>query len=90
MSGAKLMTAGGGGVLLQPESSIATDVTTTLPVKGDSLVSGLGGGALSLSKQTISSPITVPFGYSASSVGPTTIASGVTVTVTSGSRWVVL
>jgi hypothetical protein len=32
----------------------------------------------------------IPSGYSASSVGPITVGSGVTVSVPSGSRWVVL
>ena len=39
---------------------------------------------------TISSNYTIPTGYSAVSVGPITISSGVTVTVPSGSKWVVL
>jgi hypothetical protein len=39
---------------------------------------------------TIGASYTIPTGYSASSVGAVTIASGVTVTVPSGSRWVVL
>ena len=40
--------------------------------------------------QTISSNYTIPTGSSAMSVGPITIASGVTVTIPSGSRWVIL
>lgn len=40
--------------------------------------------------QTISSDTTVTAGSSAQSTGPITIASGVTVTVPDGSKWVVL
>jgi len=40
--------------------------------------------------QTISSNYTIPTGSSAMSVGPITIASGVTVTIPSGSRWAIL
>jgi hypothetical protein len=39
---------------------------------------------------TVSSNYTIPVGYSASSVGPVTVNSGITVTVSSGSRWVVV
>jgi hypothetical protein len=45
---------------------------------------------LVLNNMTISANYTIPTGYSASSVGAVTINSGVTVTVPSGSRWVVL
>ncbi len=40
MSSAKLLTPGGGGVILQPASSIAADVTVNVPV------SGVNGGTL--------------------------------------------
>ena len=39
--------------------------------------------------QTISTNYTIPSGSSAMSVGPITVASGVTVTIPSGSRWLV-
>jgi len=39
---------------------------------------------------TVSTNYTIAAGYSGSSAGPVTLASGVTVTVASGSRWVVL
>jgi hypothetical protein len=40
--------------------------------------------------QTVSTSYSIPSGYSATSAGPMTLASGVSVTVPSGSRWVVL
>jgi hypothetical protein len=39
---------------------------------------------------TVSASYSVPTGYSASSVGPITVNPGATVTLPSGSRWVVL
>lgn len=39
---------------------------------------------------TVGTSFTIPTGYSASSTGAITLSSGVTVTVPSGSRWVVL
>jgi len=45
---------------------------------------------LLLSNMTVGTSFTIPTGYSASSVGPVVVSSGVTITVPSGSRWVVL
>lgn len=45
---------------------------------------------LLINNQTVTVSITIPTGYSAVSAGPITVASGVTVTVPSGSRWVVV
>jgi len=39
---------------------------------------------------TVGTSYSIPSGYSASSVGPVVVSSGVTITVPSGSRWVVL
>lgn len=45
---------------------------------------------LVVNSMTVSSSYTVASGDNAFSVGPMTVASGVTVTVSSGSRWVVI
>jgi hypothetical protein len=45
---------------------------------------------LIVNNMTVSASYTIPSGYTASSVGPVTVSGGVTVTVPSGSRWVVL
>jgi len=45
---------------------------------------------LVLNNMTVSANYTIPTGYSASSVGAVVVSGGVTVTVPSGSRWVVL
>lgn len=57
-----------------------------------------GGGATGagsdqvfyLNGQTVNTSYSIPSGKSASSVGPVTLATGVTVTIPTGSRWVVL
>jgi len=49
-----------------------------------------GGTPITQNTQTISTSYSIPSGNSAMSVGPITLSSGVTVTVPSGSRWVVL
>lgn len=45
---------------------------------------------LFVNNMTVGASYSIPSGYSASSVGAVTISSGVTITVPSGSRWVVL
>ena len=45
---------------------------------------------LVVNNMTIGTSYSIPSGYSASSVGPVSVSSGVSVTVPSGSRWVVL
>jgi len=49
-----------------------------------------GGGSISINYTTVSSSYTVASGTNGFSVGPMTIANGVTVTVSSGQRWVVI
>jgi hypothetical protein len=51
---------------------------------------GLSVAGLIANATTIVTSWTIPSGYSAMTVGPITINSGVTVTVASGQRWVVL
>lgn len=55
-----------------------------------SLPQVLANNGLIVNNKTVTTSITIPTGYSAMSAGPITIASGQTVTVPSGSRWVVL
>jgi hypothetical protein len=58
----------------------------------------LGGGATGAggdevfveNSRVVTTNYTIPVGKSAESVGPITINSGITVTVSSGERWVVL
>jgi hypothetical protein len=45
---------------------------------------------LIMNNMTVGTTFAIPSGYSASSVGPVVVSSGVTITIPSGSRWVVL
>lgn len=49
-----------------------------------------GGGALVTNKTTATANYVIPVGENAMSVGPVSVASGVTITVSSGQRWLVL
>jgi len=57
-------------------------------------VGGASGGAgnpfVYLNDQTVSADYTMPADQNGSSTGPLTINSGVTVTISSGARWVIL
>jgi hypothetical protein len=50
----------------------------------------IASNGLMVNNQTIATSYSIPSGYAASSVGPVTLGSGVSVTVPSGGRWVVL
>jgi len=50
----------------------------------------IAGNGLHVNSQTVSVSYSIPSGSSAMSAGPITVASGVTVTIPSGSRWVVV
>jgi hypothetical protein len=67
--------------------------SSTTFLRGDNVwaeTGGSAGGTIFVNSQTISSNYTMPVGSSGSSTGPITIAVGVTVTLSAGSRWVVL
>jgi hypothetical protein len=55
---------------------------------------GTGGGSeiqpATFNSTTITANITVGVGYSAVSVGPLTVADGVTVSIDAGQKWVIL
>jgi hypothetical protein len=50
---------------------------------------GASNGLL-INNQTVAASYSIPSGYSATSAGPITLGSGVSVTVPSGGRWVVI
>lgn len=66
------------------------DVFCTYP--SERVVTGGGGGigALVVNATTVTENYTVDSGTNAQSVGPITVASGITVTVSSGQRWLVV
>ena len=51
---------------------------------------GQAGGAITINETTASQSYTIASGENGLSVGPMTIASGVTITVSSGQRWLIL
>lgn len=53
-------------------------------------VGGAGAATILESKQTISSNYSITAGYNGISVGPVTISSGVSVTIPTGSKWLVV
>ena len=59
-------------------------------IGGGSSIAFAPGVPIYENTQTISSNYTIPTGSSAMSVGPITIASGASVTIPNGSRWVIL
>jgi hypothetical protein len=102
---------GGNWVAFQAPSTVAANVTWTLPnadatVSGHALKSdgagnlswGTAGGAAGggtddvfyENSDTVSSNYTISTNKNALSAGPITIASGVTVTIPSGSNWVIV
>jgi len=87
----------------RPASPVDGDIrynTSTLKYEGYSngAWGQLGGGAtgggtdqvFNLNGQTVNTSYTFPTNFNANSVGPITIAPGATVTLPSGSRWVIL
>lgn len=66
------------------------DVFCTYPA-GRTITGGGGGiGALVVNATTVTENYTIDTGTNAQSVGPITVASGVSVTVSSGQRWLVV
>jgi len=66
------------------------DVFVTYPAERTLTGGGGGIGALVVNATTVTDNYTVESGTNAQSVGPITIASGITVTVASGQRWMVV
>ena len=70
--------------------SVTYNGTNWLLVGGGAGSGASAGGAIYENTQSINANYTMTTGKNGESVGPITIASGVTVTIPSGSRWVVL
>ena len=98
-TGATSYTAPSGNVqplVFYNGTNLATDATTVTDAGYDYVTNTLNArnfvanNGLVCNSQTVSSSYSIPSGYSATSAGPITVASGVSVTVPSGSKWVVL
>jgi hypothetical protein len=76
-------------------SSGTKDVFVTYPAgkaayeSSDQTITAGGDGAIYLASNTITVNSTIPTGFNGITPGPITIASGITVTIASGSNWVV-
>lgn len=66
------------------------DVFVTYPAERTLTGGGGGIGALVVNATTVTDNYTVESGTNAQSVGPITVASGISVTVASGQRWLVV
>ena len=67
------------------ESSISSIDSRVLSTEAD--IETLQTSPIILNSNTVSSNYSIPVGYNGVSAGPVTIASGVTVTIPSGSSW---
>ena len=78
---------GGTGVTASSGANSVVIRDANASVSGSQLIASNG---IVVINQTVGTSYSIPSGYSATSAGPVTVSSGVTVTVPSGSRWVVL
>lgn len=97
MSSVKLQgNAGGAGSITITSPNTASNYTQTLQAfTGNIPVTSSGvalitGAPIYENTQTVSSNYTITSGSSAMSAGPVTLSGGVTVTIPSGSRWVII
>ena len=81
------VAAGGTGVTTSSGANSVVIRDANASVSGSQLIASNG---IVVNSNTVSASYSIPSGSSATSAGPMTVASGVTVTVPSGSRWVVL
>ena len=68
---------------------VQKDVFVTYPAEYTANAIGGGIGAVLLNADTVTANGTILAGQNGFSVGPLTVASGVSITVASGQRWVV-
>jgi len=92
-----VLASSAGGTTKVTFSAGTKDVFVTYPASksvyedaGQAIYPGAGTGAIYLNSQNVTVNTTVDSGYNGMSAGTITIASGITVTVATGSRWVVV
>lgn len=81
------VAAGGTGVTTSSGANSVVIRDANASVSGNQLIASNG---LVVNSNTVATSYSIPSGSSATSAGPMTVSSGVSVTVPSGSRWVVL
>jgi hypothetical protein len=103
LSATSALKLNAGTTAQRPASPVDGDIrynSTTSKYEGysGSAWGQLGGGATGggadtifvLNGQTVTTDYTIPTGFNASSVGPISVSSGITVTVSTGSVWAIL
>ena len=80
-------SAGTKNVFVDYPAGKAVYIDTTNSAAAPQMVSSNG---IVVNNATVSTSYTIASGYNAMSVGPITVASGQSVTVTSGQRWVII
>ena len=83
---------GGSTTQIQFNNAGAFGGSSSFTWDGSSVVAPqqIASNGLIVNNQTIATSYSIPSGYAASSVGPVTLSSGVSVTIPTGGRWVVL
>ena len=83
---------GTAGQLIQSNGSTAAPSYTSSPSVSGTVTAAevIASNGIFVNSKTVAASYSIPSGSNASSTGPITVASGQTVTVPSGSRWVVL
>mgnify|MGYP006290033527 CR=1 FL=1 len=72
------------------EKSVNQDASGNVTIAGTTTGTNLvASNGLLVNNATVGANYSIPSGYNAHSIGPVTVASGVAVTVPSGSRWLV-
>jgi hypothetical protein len=87
LAGTLNVANGGTGVTTSSGANSVVIRDANASVSGSQLIASNG---IVVNSNTVAASYSIPSGSSASSVGPMTIASGQTVTVPTGSRWLVL
>lgn len=77
-----------GGSLTVPSGAITRAMMYSASNDGTAVLCG-ADGAIFLNPNTINNSTTIPANYNGQSAGPITIATGVTVTVSTGASWVI-
>jgi hypothetical protein len=73
-----------------PGDGTVTEAKLGPDFSGATGATGSNDSVFYLNKQTVSANYTIPTGYNAGTFGPCTINSGITVTIPSGSAWVII
>jgi len=83
-------TATTGNTVVLASAAALNDIVETVAFNTSVVVPGIANGSIMTFSTTATTSGTIGAGTNGFSVGPITIASGVTITVASGQRWLVI